>query len=103
MLRKAGHDEINILVRGRSATPSGQPPERELVRAAAVPAPERDREPDAEAPMVRRGALCLPAPKRLRIGGCEEAALREQIHPEDAAVVRQEVAAAAAYGKINQS
>jgi photoactive yellow protein len=94
MLRKAGHDEINILVRGRVAAPVVTLPEPEPSAAAERPA---QRGPIAGPEIGGAcGVLTLPEPQLYTLGGIEEAALRSKVHPEDAEAVRRLVLAAAA-------
>lgn len=91
LLRKAGHEEINILVRGSSDAP---------VQPALPPAPEHIE----LSPAVRhdggsfseRGVAALPQPALYRLGGAEEADIRRAVHADDAEAVRQIVADATA-------
>jgi photoactive yellow protein len=88
MLRKTGHEEINILVRQRSAEP--HPAAGEALERPAPPAPESV--PAAAA----RSIVSLTRPTLCRLGGAEEEDLRRRIHADDIAAVERVVAAAAA-------
>jgi photoactive yellow protein len=91
MLRKAGHEEINILVRRNAVASQPEPG----VRAPVLEhGPERSAAVEGSSP--NRGLVILPRPTLCRLGGLQEADIRQRIHADDIAAVERVVAAAAA-------
>jgi len=88
LLRKAQHDEINVVVRGRStASPDA------AVTTAPSQASRTRRRRDGVVPPdnVRPFPTHLRTPVTFAYGSAEEAAWRDRIHPDDARAVRRYV------------
>ncbi len=84
LLRKAEHDEINVVVRGRSMS---------AVDASAVALPpelrtRRRSDPDTATPEVRPYDVALGVPVTLVYGSPDVGAWRARIHPDDGGVLR---------------
>lgn len=88
MLRKAGHDDINILIRGRAVAQFVE------TGGTGVHQPlERPSDMQKMRPFV--DAKELPRPAVFPLDPTDEAALRERVHPDDLVTVRAVIDAAA--------
>ncbi|MGP6190933.1 MAG: putative bifunctional diguanylate cyclase/phosphodiesterase [Vulcanimicrobiaceae bacterium] len=94
LLGKAGHDEINLIVRGRDqAAIDIAPVARD---ATAATGPPRAGAPSAASPASAPGAQELDGTTFWKVGSTDESVWRANIHPDDAASTQYIIATASA-------